>query len=110
MPNRPSPARHARPCFRTPTDRCNRRVPEATVSGGPRDGFHNVVVLRVGVGAAVKRSRQRRGGSVSLSVWSRCGVDGDGDGAAAVVVVTRVRKAERSHGQSDSHSVALLCT
>lgn len=98
MPNRPSPARPKRPCFRTPTDRCNRRVPEATDGGGPRDGFHNVVVLWVGVGAAGRC----RG-------WCGRGAESTA-AAAAVVVVTRVRKAERSHGQSDSHSAALLCT
>jgi len=39
----------------------------------------------------------------------RCGVDG-AVSSAAVEVVTRARTAERSYGQSDSHSVALRCT
>jgi len=51
--------------------------------------------------------RVRRCGGVAGVV--RCGVDGAAS-AAAVEVVTPARTAKRSHGQSDSHSVALRCT
>jgi len=60
-------------------------------------------------GMAVKRTLLWRGGFSGATGVVRCGVDG-AVAAAPVEVVTRARTAERSHGQSDSHSVALLCT
>lgn len=75
-----------------------------------------MAVKRPGHGEAVKRSWHggeadpvTAGGFSGATGVVRCGVDG-AVAAAAVEVVTRARTAERSHGQSDSHSVALLCT